>query len=165
MTRAPAVTTILTIGRFRWDLGLEYAVCAVAEARRLGADVRYDLVGSGAERDRVLFTASDVGAEDVVSLRPLGSDVGAYLERADVFLWPHLVGGLSAAADAAAHCGIPIVTTVPSLSEVRSVPVRNIGALAVALVEAARAPRSVSRRAPTAAMIIDVLSEAPCGSR
>jgi glycosyltransferase involved in cell wall biosynthesis len=80
---------VLTVGPLSWEMGLEYALSAVAKLRGRGIDVRYDIIGQGgSERDRVVYTAFDLGISDIVSVH--GPDTP--FPGADVFLWPHLLG-------------------------------------------------------------------------
>ena len=83
---------VVTAGPLTWELGIEFAIVAVAFARANGADLRYDIVGDGPERDRALYTAFDLGLEDAVRvIRPDRPAVGR-LTEADVFLWPDVTG-------------------------------------------------------------------------
>jgi glycosyltransferase involved in cell wall biosynthesis len=160
----PEPIVVLTVGALSWDLGLEYAICAVAEARRRGAAMRYDIVGAGPDRERVVYTAMDVGVEDAVRLHLPDRDGVARLVRADVFLWPHLFGRRSAAVAVATRNEIPIVTTVPAIGG-EVVAVRDVSSLADALIDAAGKRRSRPADERASSEEIDAMvREARCAS-
>lgn len=160
--------TVVTVGALRWDLGIEYAICAVADARGRGTALRYDIIGAGPERDRAIFTMFDLTVDDVVRVLEPGRTVLNDIACADVFLWPHLCGSTSTALRVAQASGTRVVVTArtPAAEGVSAVvPLRDPTAMADALIDAARVPRA-SRPLPDrdAAAVAAIIREATCGS-
>ena len=153
---------VVTAGPLTWELGIEFAIVAVAFARADGADVRYDIVGDGPERDRALYTAFDLGLEDVVHvIRPDRPAVDR-LTEADVFLWPHLTGRPSSAAHELAALGVDVVSTV-SATSVHLVPPRDPARMASSLASVAGGRRRPARLALGSHAVDAILGELGCG--
>lgn len=153
---------VVTAGPLTWELGIEFAIVAVAFARAQGADLRYDIVGDGPERDRALYTAFDVGLEDVVRvIRPDRPAVGR-LAEADVFLWPELTGRSSSTAHEIAALGADVVSTVPAAG-VNLVPPRDPARMASSLASVAGGRRRPTRVALGSRAVDVILEELGCG--
>ena len=104
---------IVTTGSINWVKGFEYALLAVRQLKDLGLCVRFEIIGDGPDRDRMLFTIRDLDLEDCTDLagRLEPVQVREHLKQADVFLLSSLSEGLSNAALEAMACGLPVVTT------------------------------------------------------
>jgi glycosyltransferase involved in cell wall biosynthesis len=104
---------VVTTGSLIWRKGYEYALLAVRRLVDKGTPVRFDIIGDGPERQRILYTIHDLGLERQVHLYgPLAPDeVRDQLQQADVFLLSSLSEGISNAVLEAMACGLPIVTT------------------------------------------------------
>jgi len=112
---------VVSIATLRWPKGPEYAVQAVAEARRLGVPARLELVGpepveelaEPSERERVLYTAADLGLDGAVRVAGQSDhrDIRARLLAADVLLHCSLLEGIPNVVLEAMACGIPVVVT------------------------------------------------------
>lgn len=104
---------VITTGSLRWRKGYEYALLTIRRLLESGIPVRFVIMGDGPERQRVLYTAYDLGLEDCVNL--LGqltpAEVRDHLQQADVFLLSSVSEGLSNAVLEAMACGLPVVTT------------------------------------------------------
>ena len=150
--------SVLMTGTLIWFKGHEYALQALALARR-ETPIQLRIIGSGPEMQRARYTARDLGIDHAVQM--LGScspaRVRDELRAADAFLLSSLSEGISNAVLEAMACGLPVVTTdcggMPEVVrdgvEGRVVPVRDVQAMATALVELAREPER--RRAMGAA--------------
>jgi colanic acid/amylovoran biosynthesis glycosyltransferase len=107
------VLRLVTTGSIIWRKGMEYLIHGLALARQNGVDARLEIIGDGPERERVLYTALDLGIEDCVKV--LGalppSRVRDRLQQADVFVLSSLSEGISNAVLEAMACGLPIITT------------------------------------------------------
>jgi glycosyltransferase involved in cell wall biosynthesis len=159
--RAMASALAVTAGLLTWELGIEFAIVAVAFARAEGVDLRYDIVGDGPERDRALYTAFDLGLEGVVCvIRPDRSVVGR-LAEADVFLWPDLTGRSSSAARELAALGIDVVSTVPATG-VHFVPPRDPALMGSSLASVAGGHRRPAQRALGSHAVDAILEELGC---
>lgn len=104
---------LLTVGRLRWEKGLEYGLLAVRHLVNEGMDLRYTIIGSGDEEERLRFAIHDLGLTEQVELmgRQPAAVVRQALESADVFLLPSLSEGLSNAVLEAMAMEIPVVST------------------------------------------------------
>jgi glycosyltransferase involved in cell wall biosynthesis len=105
---------LVTVGRFHWVKGYEYAVQAVALAREAGHDVTLTIVGpEKGEGDAVTYAVRDLGLDEVVTFPGEKSQAGirAALARADGYLVSSLSEGISRAALEAMAMGVPVVTT------------------------------------------------------
>src|SRR5262249_52987224 len=90
-----------------------FALTAVARLAERGVPVRFEIIGDGPERQRVLYTAHDLGLGGSVGLLG-GLDperVRDRLRSADCFLLSSLCEGISNAVLEAMSCGLPVVTT------------------------------------------------------
>lgn len=142
---------VVTTGGLLWGKGYEYALLAVRALVDRGLDVRFEIIGGGEERQRLLFTIDDLGLRQHVVLHgPLPpAGVLARLQAADAFLLTSLSEGLSNAALEAMACGLPVVTTaVGGMPEAVTdgvegylVPARDPAAAAEALWRLAKAPQ------------------------
>lgn len=135
---------VVTVGRVVWHKGCEYALSAIHQLVDQGIPVRFDIIGNGPERQRVLYTIHDLELQNHVRL--LGwlspEQVRDQLQQSDVFLLSSLSEGISNAALEAMACGLPVVTTdcggmreaVTDGIEGFVVPVRDPEAMAEALL-------------------------------
>jgi glycosyltransferase involved in cell wall biosynthesis len=134
---------IITTGSLIWRKGYEFALRAVAGLRARGVPAQLEVIGDGPERQRILYTAHDLGIDDsVVLLGRLGPErVRDHLRSADAFVLSSLCEGISNAVLEAMACGLPVVVTdcggmreaVDDGVEGFVVPVRAPGAMADAL--------------------------------
>lgn len=144
------VFRVASVGSLIWRKGYEHALVALRRfVDRTGADVEYRIVGDGPDRERILFTAWDLGLEDRVRLpgRLDPEDVRRTLQACDVLLLPSHSEGIANAALEAMACGRPVVAAdcggmgeAVSEAEGRVVPVRDPEAMARALEELWRDP-------------------------
>jgi colanic acid/amylovoran biosynthesis glycosyltransferase len=145
------VFSVVTVGTLIWVKGHEWALQAIRRVADHGLNVRFDIIGDGRDRQRVLYTIADLNLEDHVRwLGRLGpEEVLRHVQQADAFLLSSLSEGISNAALEAMACGVPVVTTdcggmseaVTDGVEGLAVPVRDAEAIATALLKlAADAP-------------------------
>lgn len=104
---------IVSVGSLVWIKGYEDALTAVHELVQQGVPVQYDIIGTGAEKQRILFTIDDLNLQNHVQL--LGklppAEVRNQLQQADAFLLSSHSEGISNAVLEAMACGLPVVTT------------------------------------------------------
>lgn len=164
--RAPGPLRVVATGALSWRKDQESALRGIRRALDLGADLRYTVLGDGPERDRVLFTAGELGLHGHVELagRTPPDEVIRTLRDADVFLHTSSSEGISNAVLEAMACGLPVVTTdVGGMAEAVShdvdgllVGVRDSVAIGAALHRLATEPDTRARLGEAArATIVD----------
>jgi colanic acid/amylovoran biosynthesis glycosyltransferase len=141
---------LITVGALIWRKGFEYALMALRILLEQGFNVRLEIIGDGIERDRIVYTAQDLGIKDQVQLsgRLSPVEVRDRLRSADIFILPSLSEGIANVAVEAMACGLPIVTTecggmceaVENGAEGFVVPSRDPAALAEALIQLIQNP-------------------------
>ncbi len=139
---------IVTTGNMIWRKGFEYALMTLRELLNRGVPARFDMIGDGPERQRVLNTISDLELTDRVRLlgKLSSTEVRNRLRSSHAFLLSSLSEGVSNAVLEAMACGLPVVTTdcggmteaVTDGEDGLVVPVREPAAAAAALAELAR---------------------------
>lgn len=144
---ADSVLEVLGVGSLIWRKGFEDALSAVALTRDRGLRIRYHLVGDGPDRQRLRFTARDLGLEDAVVFHGACStdEILALMRRCRVFLLSSVCEGISNAALEAMACGMAVVSTrcggmaeaIDAPREGLLVPSRDPGAMAEALARLA----------------------------
>lgn len=104
---------VITTGSLIWQKGYEYALQAIRAMVDQGVPLRFDIIGEGPERQRVLYTIYDLGLGEYVRLlgRLTPDEVRQQLQDADVFLLSSLSEGISNAVLEAMACGLPIVSS------------------------------------------------------
>jgi colanic acid/amylovoran biosynthesis glycosyltransferase len=104
---------VITTGRLFWVKGYEYALTSIRQLMDMGIVVRFDIIGDGPERQRLLYTIDDLDLQRHVQLHGRVSQdrVRDLMRQADVFLLSSLSEGISNAALEAMACGLPVVTT------------------------------------------------------
>jgi glycosyltransferase involved in cell wall biosynthesis len=105
--------TLVTVARLNPSKGIEYALNAITESKRMGYEITYLIAGEGPYRQVLeeLIDKLDLGG----SVRLLGTtpenEVIALLHRSDAFVLPSI--GLGEAAPVsvmeAMSCGVPVV--------------------------------------------------------
>jgi glycosyltransferase involved in cell wall biosynthesis len=151
---------LVMVGSLIWRKGYEYALAAVRNAVSQGAPAHLTICGDGPERERILFTISDLGLTEHVSLAGAVSatQVRDILRASDAFLLTSLGEGISNAALEAMACGLPVLTTdcggmreaVSDGVEGTIVGARDIGALTTGILRLWKEPE-VRRRMGMAA--------------
>jgi colanic acid/amylovoran biosynthesis glycosyltransferase len=111
---------IVTVGALIWRKGYEYALLALKRLIESGSDATLTIVGDGPERDRILYTVSDLKLEERVtftgSLPP--EKVRDVLQDSHVFLLTSLSEGIANVVLEGMACGLPVVTSdAPGMRE------------------------------------------------
>ncbi len=79
---------ILTVARLHWVKGLDYTLEALYHLKKLGIPFKYTLIGSGEERERLIFSAYQLGIIDQIEL--LGKQphemVKEVMMQADIYM-------------------------------------------------------------------------------
>jgi colanic acid/amylovoran biosynthesis glycosyltransferase len=107
------VLRLITVGSLIWKKGLEYMLQSLALLKGWGVRAMLDIVGEGIDRQRVVYTISDLNLNDTVTLhgRMTPTNVARMLAASDVFLLASLSEGISNAVIEAMASGLPVVTT------------------------------------------------------
>jgi colanic acid/amylovoran biosynthesis glycosyltransferase len=147
--------TIVTTGSLIWRKGYESLLMAVRKFLDTGRDAELHIIGTGEERQRILYTIVDLNLNNHVFLQGHlpPKQVCERLQEADVFVLASLSEGISNAVLEAMSCGLPIVTTncggmteaIDDGIEGLIVPVWDENAMADALIRLA-ASRDLRKR-------------------
>jgi colanic acid/amylovoran biosynthesis glycosyltransferase len=141
---------IISTGDVIWRKGYEYALAAVRLLVDRGVPAHFEIIGSGVENQRLLYTIQDLGLNEHVTwhgqLAPAA--VLARLQSADVCLLSSLSEGIANVVLEGMACGLPVVTTdVGGMREAVTdgvegflVPARDPSATAEALATLWRRP-------------------------
>jgi len=134
---------LITTGSLVWNKGYEYLLMSVRLLNERGMNAELHIIGEGAERSRVLFTAQDldIASQVVLHGKLSPAEVIQQLQQSDIFVLSSLSEGISNAVLEAMSCGLPVVTTdcggmreaVQNGVEGFVVPVREPEAMADAL--------------------------------
>lgn len=111
--RDPRRLRIVMTGSLVWVKGHEYALMGLRRLLDGGTPATLRIIGEGPSRQHVMFTVSDLGLDEAVTLvgRQSRERVLAELQMSDVFLLSSTSEGISNAALEAMACGLPVVTT------------------------------------------------------
>jgi glycosyltransferase involved in cell wall biosynthesis len=136
---------LLTVGALADRKGQEYAIDALALARKAGVDAELTLVGDGPNELMLRDLAGQHGVSEHVVFAGLSNDPRPFLKKADLFVLPSRQEGFSNALLEAMASGLPVVATdVGGNAEAlehgvggRIVPPRDAAALAAAIIDVA----------------------------
>lgn len=157
--RKDSSVRITMTGALIWRKAMEYALLAFRGLRNAGVEAELEVLGGAAkdERERFLYTVDDLELGGSVRWRGAvpADEVAQRLREADIFLHASHSEGISNAVLEAMACGLPVVCTdAGGMREaVRDgidgfvVPVRDVEAMAEALVKLARDPELRRRMA------------------
>lgn len=160
--------TFLYIGRLRRYKGVEYAIRAVAEARRTRPELRLEIAGSGVDRPRLERLAAELGQGEAIRFLgfvPEDAKLGL-LRRAWANIFPSPKEGWGITNVEAAACGTPsLASDSPGLRDsVRHgetgylVPHGDVAALAARMLELGADPALVERLGRQARRFAEQLS-------
>lgn len=108
-----AAVHVVGVGSLTWTKDYEHALRSVRVAVDSGADVRFDIIGDGPDRQHLEFAIDDLDLAGRVRLlgKLTPDDIARRLRQADVFLHTSSSEGISNAVLEAMATGLPIVTT------------------------------------------------------
>ncbi len=112
-SRKRDVLRIISVGRFHWVKGFNYALDAMALLKKRGVNFKYLLVGGGERTDEFEMSIRDQGLEDYVELKGTldREDIKKLLNDSDIFLLPSMTENLNVAILEAQATGLPVVAT------------------------------------------------------
>ncbi|MCB2209913.1 glycosyltransferase family 4 protein [bacterium] len=105
--------SIVTTGSLIWRKGYEPLLMAFRKLLDSGIDAILNIIGTGEDQQRILYTIEDLDLKESVLLhgRLSPDQVSMRLKKADVFVLSSMSEGISNAVLEAMSCGLPIVTT------------------------------------------------------
>lgn len=109
-----------TVARLHWIKGLEYTLEALALLKKQGIAFRYTVVGEGAERERLIFAAYQLGISDSVSFvgKQSPEQIRNILTGADVYIQYSIQEGFcNAVLEAQAMGLLCVVSDAEGLTE------------------------------------------------
>ncbi|MDP4152164.1 MAG: glycosyltransferase [Bacillota bacterium] len=108
----PAALTLITVARLRNEhKGLDRAVNALANLRRIGYNVKWYIIGEGEDRQALEDAAANSGIEDYFILLGGRKNPYPYIKKADAFVLPSRYEGKPMAVTEAQILGIPVIAT------------------------------------------------------
>lgn len=102
---------VLAVGRLTREKGFDALIEAAPALRSVYPYARIRIVGDGPYRSALLESRARLGLEEVVELPGFASDVGVFLEAADVFAAPSHIEGLPLAVLEAMSWAVPVVVS------------------------------------------------------
>lgn len=102
---------VLSIGRLQPEKNYHGLIRAFARVHKEHDDTLLLIVGSGPERERLLFLVRSFALEDCVKILPWARDVATYDKTCDVYVQPSLYEGWGLAVIEAMASGAPVVMT------------------------------------------------------
>lgn len=134
---------VLTVARLHWKKGHAEGLRAIAALRRRGVELRWRLLGAGAEEPALRAAVADLGLADCVEFAGNleRSAVRDAMREATLVLSPSVREELGVALAEAQACGVPVVSTrVGGVAEIVEdgssgllVPPRDAAAIADAI--------------------------------
>jgi glycosyltransferase involved in cell wall biosynthesis len=144
---------LVTIAELTKNKSVLTAIQALSELARRGIDAVYVVAGEGEERTKLESQARNLGVADRVFFSGFVANASQYLSGFDVFVLPSIKEGTPYVLLEAARAGIPIVATqaidaslAQEIKNMRIVAPQDPDALADAIVQAAKTPRSGDKR-------------------
>jgi glycosyltransferase involved in cell wall biosynthesis len=110
----------LTIARLHWIKGLEATLDALFILKNQGIHFHYTIIGDGAERERLIFAAHQLGLENNVTFtgKLTPDEVKLYLEKAEIYIQYSIQEGFcNAVLEAQAMGLLCIVSDADGLTE------------------------------------------------
>ncbi|OGZ12840.1 MAG: hypothetical protein A2942_03015 [Candidatus Lloydbacteria bacterium RIFCSPLOWO2_01_FULL_50_20] len=102
---------VLSLGRLQREKNYHGLIRAFALVRKEHDDALLLIIGSGPEREQLIFLARSLGLEDCVKILPWARDVATYYKTSDVYVQPSNYEGWGLAVIEAAASGMPVVMT------------------------------------------------------
>ncbi|EOP66399.1 MULTISPECIES: glycosyltransferase [Bacillus cereus group] len=102
---------ILSIGRLHYQKGFEMAIKSCKELVDKGYKIRWNIIGEGAEREKLSDLIKINKLEDNIKLLGLKSNPYPYIKQADIYVQPSRFEGKSIAIDEAKIFNKPILVT------------------------------------------------------
>lgn len=102
---------IITVGTLYWIKNQELAIKAVCNLHKKGLNVSLEIVGDGADKEKLHRLIVDNKAESYITLHGKKKNVEDYLKKADVYISTSKTEGLPLSILEAMACGLPIVAT------------------------------------------------------
>lgn len=104
---------LLSIGRFHWKKGYEFAIQAVHQLKQRGFEVQYDIIAKGDVPEMISFVLNNWGVKEnvrIIAGLPHQELMAAY-QNYDVFVLPSLEEGIANVAIESMMMGLPVVVT------------------------------------------------------
>lgn len=102
---------IVTIAELTPNKGICFAIKAIAELKRRGEDVTYNLIGTGEQQKELWELAQQLDVIDRVRFLNFQQNAAMYLQGFDAFLLPSIKEGMPYVLLEAASAQLPIITT------------------------------------------------------
>lgn len=107
----PDAFIIGTIAELHKSKGLQYAIEAFAKLAQKDPNMRYFVLGSGDEKERLDGLVKHYGLQERVFLLGFVEDAARFLMAFDVFILPSITEALGLVLLEAGHAGLPVVAS------------------------------------------------------
>ncbi|MCB0698568.1 MAG: glycosyltransferase family 4 protein [Chitinophagales bacterium] len=134
---------VISVGRFFWKKGYEYALDALCELKKADVPFKYTLIAEGDTPASIKYQIHQLGLSDYVTIinRLPHDEVLTQIENADVLLLTSVEEGIANVVLEAMGIGTPVITTnVGGMSEVivdgesgYLVPARDVSSITTTL--------------------------------
>lgn len=104
---------VISIGRFHWKKGYEYALDALYEVKKRNIDFEYTIVAQGNIPESISFQIHQLGlAENVKIINGLSQqEVFQEISKHDLFLLPSIEEGIANVVLESMAIGVPVIST------------------------------------------------------
>lgn len=104
---------IISVGRFHWKKGYEYAIDAIYQLKKQGLKVKYTIVASDKVSESILYQIHDLDLNDEISIKTSINQelLFDYMQTHDMLLLPSLEEGIANVVLEAMALGVPVIST------------------------------------------------------
>lgn len=104
---------LLSVGRFHWKKGYQYALDAIDQLRQQGIQVHYTIIAGSKPPEELLYQVNDLNLTNLVTFGPKlpHEKVLQTMQEADALLLPSMEEGIANVVLEAMAVGLPVVSS------------------------------------------------------
>lgn len=104
---------ILTVGRFHWKKGYQYALPAIRKLLDNGISIKYTIIGDGETKPEILYLINNLRLENVVELKGVltHQQVQEHMQNSDIYLQCSIQEGFCNSVLEAQANGLLVIST------------------------------------------------------
>lgn len=111
----PTTKTVrmISVGRFHWKKGYEYALDAVYQLKKQGLKVQYTIIASDKVSESILYQIHDLDLKEEICIKTNINQelLFHYMQTSDMLLLPSVEEGIANVVLEAMAIGIPVIST------------------------------------------------------